>query len=121
ATAPARIQVPQALGDTLLPMLCATGRCLLRGSDREATLRPLRWDDAGPWEFWLTVTPGGAGKAYVVAGELRRGEERMALADPLLLLGGVLIDGEDRVAPLPDPAAFPWIELLRKQGEVTVP
>ena len=43
--------------ETLLPMLCATGRCLLRESEPDGSLRPLRWDDAGPWEFWLKVTP----------------------------------------------------------------
>ena len=84
-------------------------------------MRPLRWDDAGPWEFWLKVTPDDAGKTYVIAGELRRAEERLALETPLLLLSGGLVFWEDRVAPLLDFNAFQWIALLRQQGEVPVP
>ena len=62
-------------------------------------MRPLRWDDAGPWEFWLTVTPDDTGKTYAISGELRRAGERLALETPLLLLGGGLVFWDDRVAP----------------------
>jgi superfamily II DNA or RNA helicase len=120
-TAPARFVLTPALGEALLPTLCATGRCLLRASEVDGSLRPLQWDDAGPWEFWLKVTPDDSGKRYVVAGELRRDGERMALEDPSLLLSGGLVFWEDRVAPLADSGAFPWISLLRRQREVPVP
>ena len=102
-------------------MLCATGRCLLRESEPDGSMRPLRWDDAGPWEFWLTVTPDDTGKTYAISGELRRGGERLALETPLLLLSGGLVFWEDRVAPLLDFGAFQWIALLRQQGKVSVP
>jgi superfamily II DNA or RNA helicase len=120
-SAPARYHLTHALSETLLPLLCATGRCLLRESEPDGSMRPLRWDEAGPWEFWLKVTPDDAGKTYVVAGELRRGEERLALEAPLLLLSGGLVFWEDRVAPLRDFNAFQWVALLRQQGEVRVP
>ena len=84
-------------------------------------MRPLRWDDAGPWEFWLTVTPDDTGKTYAISGELRRAGERLALETPLLLLSGGLVFWEDRVAPLLDFGAFQWIALLRQQGKVPVP
>ena len=87
----------------------------------EGSMRPLRWDDAGPWEFWLKVTPDDAGKTYAISGELRRGEERLELKTPLLLLSGGLVFWEDRVAPLRDFNAFQWIALLREPGEVPVP
>jgi hypothetical protein len=57
----------------------------------------------------------------VVAGELRRGGEQLALKAPLLLLSGGLVFWEDRVAPLLDYDAFRWIALLRQQDEVVVP
>jgi superfamily II DNA or RNA helicase len=120
-SAPARFLLTHALSEALLPMLCATGRCLLRESEPDGSMRPLRWDDAGPWEFWLKVTPDDAGKTYVIAGELRRAEERLALETPLLLLSGGLVFWEDRVAPLLDFNAFQWIALLRQQGEVPFP
>jgi superfamily II DNA or RNA helicase len=118
---PSRVLLTEALGETLLPMLCGTGRCLLRESAPDGSMRPLRWDDAGPWEFWLKVAPADAGKAYTIAGELRRGEERLALKSPWLLLRGGLVIWEDRIAPLQDFNAFSWIALLRDQGEVRVP
>ncbi|QEH35766.1 RNA polymerase-associated protein RapA [Aquisphaera giovannonii] len=120
-SAPSRFLLPHALSEALLPRLCATGRCLLRESEAEPSMRPLRWDDAGPWEFWLKAAPDGAGKAYAIAGELRRGEERLPLRAPHLLLSGGLVFWEDRVAPLRDFDAFPWITMLRQQGGVRVP
>ena len=71
AGAPARYQLTHSLSEALLPTLCATGRCLLRESETDGAMRPLRWDDAGPWEFWLRVTPDEAGRTYGIAGELR--------------------------------------------------
>ena len=118
---PTRYVLATALGETLLPILCATGRCLLRDSDPDVSLRPLRWDDAGPWEFWLKVTPDAAGKTYAISGEFRRAQERLALEAPLLLLSGGLVFREDCVGPLQDFGAFQWIALLREQGKVTVP
>jgi superfamily II DNA or RNA helicase len=120
-SAPARFLLAHALSEALLPMLCATGRCLLRESEPDGSMRPLRWDDAGPWEFWLTVTPDDTGKTYAISGELRRAGERLALETPLLLLSGGLVFWEDRVAPLLDFGAFQWIALLRQQGKVSVP
>jgi superfamily II DNA or RNA helicase len=120
-SAPARYVLPLALSQALLPMLCPTNRCLLRKSELDDSLRPLRWDDAGSWEFWLTVTRDDDGKTYAISGELRRAGERLALETPLLLLSGGLVFWEDRVAPLVDFGAFPWISLLREQGKVSVP
>ncbi|WP_435022533.1 SNF2-related protein (plasmid) [Tundrisphaera sp. TA3] len=120
-TAPSRYKLSQTLGEAILPVLCPTGRCLARTADPNDGLRPLLWDDAGPWEFWLKVAPAATGKAYGLSGELRRGDESMALDAPRLLLSGGLVFWEDRVAPLRDFEAFDWIELLRRQGELPVP
>jgi superfamily II DNA or RNA helicase len=118
---PARFVLTHALSEALLPGLCATGRCFLRESESESSLRTLHWDDAGPWEFWLSVTSNETGKRLAVAGEFRRAGERMSLAAPVLLMKGGLIFWEDRVAPLVDFGAFEWISLLRSKGEVSVP
>jgi superfamily II DNA or RNA helicase len=120
-SAPARFLLAYTLSETLLPMLCATGRCLLREPEPDGSMRPLRWDDAGPWEFWLKVTPDETGKRYAISGELRRAGERLALETPLLLLSGGLVFWEDRIAPLLDFGAFSWVALLRQQGQVVVP
>ena len=100
-SAPARFLLTHALSEALLPMLCATGRCLLRESEPDGSMRPLRWDDAGPWEFWLKVTPDDAGKTYVIAGELRRGEERLAMETPAAVAErrARVLGGSRRTAP----------------------
>ena len=60
-TAPARFRLTHTLSEALLPVLCPTGRCLARKAEPDGAMRTLRWDDAGPWEFWLKVTPAGPG------------------------------------------------------------
>jgi superfamily II DNA or RNA helicase len=120
-TAPCRYLLSEALQDALLPLLCGTGRCLLRTTPEATELPPLRWDDSGPWEVWLNVAPDDAGKHYVLTGELRRGAERLPLTVPLLLVRGGLVFWEDRVTRLRDFGAFHWISLLRQQGAVSVP
>jgi superfamily II DNA or RNA helicase len=120
-TLPMRYQLPGPVQDLLLSRMCVTGRCQTRLSPEEPQTRPLRWDDAGPWEFWLRVTRDETGKNYAVVGELRRGEQRRPLADAVLLVpGGVVFWGEE-AAHLEDFGAFEWITLLRQQGTMTVP
>ena len=120
-SSPARLQLPHALSKALLPTLCATGRCLVRESPPESATRPLLWDDTGPWEFWLKVAREATGESYAITGEFRRDGERLAMEAPLLLLNGGLVFWDDRVAPLIDFDAFPWISLLRVEGKVPVP
>src|SRR5947209_6782544 len=101
--------------------MCETGRCRLRLAPEEAEPRALRWDGGGPWLFWLEVVPEQGGKRYHVTGSLRRGGERMPLAEPVLLVAGGLLFWDDRVAPLDDGGAFGWVSLLRRQGPLDVP
>ncbi len=115
-----RYHLTGAQQEALLPILCATGRCCLRPAE-PAELQPLRWDEGGAWESWLKVEPEKGGKHFRLSGELRRGDERLPLSAPHLLIAGGLVFWEDRVAPLRDFGAFHWISLLRKQGEVRVP
>ena len=120
-SAPSRVTLKHALAETLLPMLCATGHCFLRDSETDDSLRTLHWNDAGPWEFWLKVTPDGAGKTYAITGELRRAGERMGLETLSLLVSGGFVFWGDSVAQLYDFNAFSWIALLREQGKISVP
>jgi superfamily II DNA or RNA helicase len=121
-TAPCRYRLTEAMQDALLPVLCATGRCLLRPAGQGAAeLRPLRWDDGEPWEFWLKVSPEEGRKRYQVVGELRRGTETLPLAAPVLLVKGGLVFWDDRVARLRDFDAFDWVSLLRRQTALSVP
>jgi superfamily II DNA or RNA helicase len=120
-SAACRYRLTQPMLETLMPGLCRTGRCLLRRSPQDVELSTLQWDEGEPWGFWLRLTRDESGQNYLVQGELRRGEERMALTQPALLVQGGLVFTASRVARLQDFGAFEWIRLLRKQRPLTVP
>ncbi|HWP45046.1 MAG TPA: SWIM zinc finger family protein, partial [Blastocatellia bacterium] len=106
---------------TLIPMMCETGRCRLRRTPLDEELQPLEWEGAAAWEFWLEIRRGSASKQYVVAGSLRRGGLRMEIAEPDLLLAGGLVFARGRVSPLDDFGAFPLISELREAGALYAP
>ena len=113
--------VDRAAWDVILPLMCATGRCLLQlAPDREPQVS-LEWDGAEPWEFRLRATLDEAGDNFSVAGIFRRGETEIALGQPALLISGGLIFHGGRIARLQDHGAFGWIGVLRERKVLTVP
>jgi superfamily II DNA or RNA helicase len=119
-SAPRVFRLSEPLHEALVPRLCQTGRCFLRLKKDDADLVPLHWDEGPPWEFWLEVRPEPSGKSYTITADLRRGEARMALSTPVMLVSD-LVFWQDQVARLRDFGAFNWIDLLRKQGTLSVP
>jgi superfamily II DNA or RNA helicase len=128
SSAPPSYKLVDPLDQTLLPMICNTGRCQLLvnnapqvgGNPYKDEMRPLDWDDGDPWEFWLEVRASETSKQLVTVGSLRRGEERMELSEPELLTP-TLVFARGRVARLNDFDAFPWISQLRSQGPLYAP
>ena len=108
----------------LLPLMCKTERCMLCSAGDTGDLIPIRWD-AEPWSFRLKCDAPRQGserqQAYQVRGILKRGEERIELSDPHLLMSGGALFCRDWAAPLEDNDAFDWIQLLRKHGSIPVP
>ena len=113
--------IPPSLWDVVLPLMCATGRCLLQASIIGDQHPPVQWDDGDPWELCVKVTHKNNGGSYVVDGALRRGESEMELAKPVLLLAGGLVFCDGRVARLDDHGCFGWISLLRAKGSLSIP
>ena len=116
-----RYLVPEDLHETVVPLICGSGRCWLRQAPGDGELGPLAWDDGAAWTPALDVRSEPRASHYLVTGSLRRGEERMTLATPKLLLAGGLVFTADRVARLDDGGAFAWIAHLRRHGTVRVP
>jgi hypothetical protein len=112
--------LPAPAWDVVLPLMCATDRCVLRTSANIGESSPLRWDSGEPWQFCLNVAPVGDAE-YAVTGSLRRGETEMPISAPSLLVPGGLVFYEDRVARLNDYGAFDWISLLRERKTLTIP
>jgi superfamily II DNA or RNA helicase len=120
-SARAQFVVPEPLWDVVLPLMCGTGRCVLRQSIAGDVQQPLCWDDGQPWDFGLKVAAAEYGGDYVVTGVLRRGDSVLGVQQPLLLVPGGLVVYQNRVSRLDDHGAFRWISLLRDQGPLSIP
>jgi superfamily II DNA or RNA helicase len=110
----------EPLWDVILPVMCATGRCVLSVS-RDTDQHPLVWDEGDPWGFAVEMTLDDSGERYLVHGMLKRGDAAMDLKRPALILAGGLVFYDNRIARLRDYDAFSWITLLREQGHLSVP
>jgi len=115
-----RYVLPQATLETLLPLICATGRCWLQIDAGAEDWRPLRWDDGPPWKFALAVQADSGSSGYAVIGWLQRDEARVDLALPLFLSAGGVLLTEDTFARLDDSGAFAWIAHLHEHGPIRV-
>ncbi|MEK6409562.1 MAG: SNF2-related protein [Acidobacteriota bacterium] len=122
-----RYKLFDPLDQTLMPMMCKTGRCRLLVSPAAQTepsatpkdeMLPLDWDAGEPWEFWLEVRRDES--QLVTLGSLRRGAERMELSEPSLLTPA-LVFARGRAARLNDFEAFAWISQLRTDGPLCAP
>ena len=117
---PAAYLVTPEVLSFVMPLLCGTGRCYLGEDLSSRELTPVTWDDGPAWEFWLESREEASSGDYLISGSLRRGEERIPLTEPSLLVPGVIFIG-DRAARFDDHGAFAWIPMLREDGAVTVP
>jgi len=162
-----RLELNGAVAHDVVPMLCATGRCLLRplasktaaaqnamspsaaikphstavgssgtaGDAGEAValrlrtkaglkrspqpaLLPISWDDGAPWVFTIGVREEGS--SYAIEGWLARGEERMALNDPALILADGILFTTTHAARVKVPE-FNWLAMLHRAGRLVVP
>jgi superfamily II DNA or RNA helicase len=117
---PNRYRLSEALQGALLPLICETGRCVLRVVGSIPELLPIRWDGGPPWEIWLSVRAAPDGP-YATAIDLRREGERLDLTVPVMLISGGLVFTTDRVARLADDGLFQWVAEWRREGELRVP
>jgi superfamily II DNA or RNA helicase len=101
--------------------LARSGRLRLRRTEGEDDPPTMRWDDGSPWRFALDVRPELGGKRWSWRGSLRRGDgraDRMDLAEPLVLVPGLLIQGIGRAARFDDVGVMTWIVRLRHEKEI---
>src|SRR5262249_45336879 len=115
-----RYCVSTSLAEVLLPLMCATGRCVILGEDAEKG-RPLTWDEGSPWELCVEVARDEEEDKWRLDGRLRREGEALALRDATLVLPGGLLFLRDSVARFQDFGAPGWVELLRSEGPICVP
>ena len=106
---------------TLLPRIARTERLHLRTSaGGRQEISPTGWDDGPPWVFAFTVRSEGD-EAFVLDGELVRGDQRMRLDAPQLLLPAGYLVTSGRLARLDARGAFGLLAELRRTGGMRVP
>ena len=105
----------------LVERLARTGRLRLRRTEGEDDPPTMRWDDGPPWRFTLEIRSELGGKRWAWRGSLRRSDaraDRMDLAEPLVIVPGLLILGVGRAARFDDVGVMPWIVRLRHEKEI---
>ncbi len=108
------------LRDVLVPLVARTDRCFVRKT-ADGELEPLCWDEGPDWEPEFQLVRAERGDAWVLRGYLKRRSRRMRLDEPLLLLSGGMVFYGNCVARLADGYDFPWLAVLRRNGELVVP
>jgi superfamily II DNA or RNA helicase len=115
---PKQFRLAAAGYETVLKMMCQTGRCRMR-REREGDPAPIAWDDEGAWEFVLGFVQD-SGNTWKIEGSLRRGESRMGIGEPDMLVQGGLVFANGKVAPLIDGGAFELVVFLRRDEKLAV-
>ena len=118
---PTRFNISTALQPVLLPLMCSTGRCVLRPKDKKGDLLQVQWDDGPPWSFWLAVEPDELKSEFVIRAELRRGDQRLSISSIFLMTETILIPGDGRGSTFSSAAAKAWKFILRDTGVLRVP
>jgi hypothetical protein len=113
-----RFVLPGSAYDTTLRMMCNTGRCGLRPVTKQETFTPLRWEEGEPWNLLLEIAPRQGGGNVVLSGALRRGERRIELHEPRLLLADGLLLFEDAVARFRHFGAWAIAQTLRQGAPI---
>ena len=108
--------------DRALPLIVQTGRAFIRtGRDPSDQLAPLAWDGRGPWTFRLEVVHARGEAGFSIDGALVRGNDRMAIREPLMALGSGYVFYGGTVARLDARGAFAWLAQLRASGPLVIP
>jgi len=107
--------------DTILKRMCETGRCGLRFVPKQKDFRPLQWDDGGAWEFEMHLSRSSGEKFVILQGSLKRGEERMPIDKPALILADGLVITETHAAPFKHFGAWPILQTMRSGNQIRVP
>jgi superfamily II DNA or RNA helicase len=109
--------------DLLWPRLIATGRAMIRlpGPTPELpVITPAALDDGAPWELCLDVREVPSIESYRATLRLKRGTDTLAVDENMTLVKGALFL-HDTIARVDDRGVLPWMDILRRDGGITVP
>jgi len=81
---------------------------------------PIAWDDGPPWVFTIAIRVE-SDSSYGIEGWLARGDERMALNEPALILADGILFTHTRAARVNASGSFAWLVALHRAGRMVVP
>jgi superfamily II DNA or RNA helicase len=107
--------------EIVLPLMCATGRCVLRSPDKKAEMQVIEWDDGPAWEFWLALRLDQATNEYTLRPVFRRDSEEIKFPSVILKTEAIVISADCRAARFNLAGARIWMDALGKSGEFRIP
>lgn len=116
---PTRFVVSNQLQPFVLPMMCATGRCVIKPADRRMSHEPVDWDDSITWRFSLVVRK--VGDEYVLRRVLRNESTEIDFDSALLVTEAIVVGPDHRAARFDVRGSRPWIRALQSSVDVKVP
>ena len=118
----ASFRLAPPLVERVLPLIGQSGRTFLRVQPSPGEqLVQLGWDDGPPWTFRLEIVHASGDEGFSIDGALVRGDERLAVRAPWLVLpSGYIVHG-NRIARLDPSGAFAWLAQLRGSGPMVIP
>ncbi len=100
--------------DRTLWLLASSHRLYLLETDQKyEEMRPVSADDGPPWVFRLELTDAADTRRHL-SGSLVRGEDRMDVREPALVLASGHLIARGLLARLEHGGAFPWLAELRR-------
>ncbi len=105
----------------LLPMMCATGRCHLKPTERAFEMQVVELDPGSAWKLRLVFSREKTGSKYALRGVLQRNEEKLEVSSAILVIDRLLIGPDYRLAKLETQSARTWAQAFNNRDALRVP
>ena len=115
---PGSNRLNEAFASTAMPLIAATGRCVLLGQPSDED-EPLVWDDGEPWRFHVRLIRPAEGRC-ALTGCLRRGCQEMDLHAPVLITAGLVVTRK-RIGRMEPGTPWEWVQALRSIRQIEAP
>jgi superfamily II DNA or RNA helicase len=90
-------------------------------SPQPPPLETIAWDEGAPWIFTIGIRVADNDSSYIVEGWLARGDQRMTLTDPTLILADGILCTHTHAARVNAGRSFAWLAALHRTGHIVVP
>lgn len=116
-----RYELPSVVSESLMPLMCATGRCFYRLARNMDLSLPLAWESGLSWELRLRVDESLNRKSFRITSHLQRGEQKLTLNEPTLIHPAGVVIAHGWVSSLKADQPLEWLQTLQAHPEIQVP